>query len=309
MNNITFSILIPAYKSSYLRKCLDSVLYQTYKNYEIIIVDDDSPEDLKSIVDEYPTSQIKYFRNEKNCGSVNVVDNWNKCLALAKGNFSICMGDDDMIPKNSLEEYAKMIEKYPYVDVFHARTVLIDQNDSPYFITNTRREYESVFSLIRHRMNGELQFVGDFCYRTERLRQKGGFVKFPLAWGSDDATAYMMSKESGIVNLGKPTFYYRVNTQSITNTGNTEIKISAIQQQRQWLISFLSQCKQLTEEDQLSLRYIKKELNLYLNRKISGHICEELNHNKCRIFYWFCHREEYKINMNTLIYALLRSLK
>ena len=68
MNNITFSILIPAYKSSYLRKCLDSVLSQTYKNYEIIIVDDDSPEDLKSIVDEYPTSQIKYFRNEKNCG-------------------------------------------------------------------------------------------------------------------------------------------------------------------------------------------------------------------------------------------------
>ena len=74
-----FSVLIPAYKRQYLQECIDSVLSQTFQDFEIVIVDDCSPEDIKSVVYLFNDSRISFYRNEANCGAVDVVDNWNKC--------------------------------------------------------------------------------------------------------------------------------------------------------------------------------------------------------------------------------------
>ena len=83
------SILIPAFKIAYLRKCLDSICKQSYNNWEVVVVDDCSPEDIKSIVFGYNDNRIFYYRNEHNYGAVNVVDNWNKCLEYATGDYCI----------------------------------------------------------------------------------------------------------------------------------------------------------------------------------------------------------------------------
>ena len=125
-----FSITIPAYKAKYLNECIDSILAQTYKDFELVIVNDASPEDLDSIVNLYNDCRIRYYVNEKNCGAINVVDNWNKCLAYANGEFIICMGDDDKLMPNCLEEYAKIIAKNPNLDVFHGRVLRIDDDSN-----------------------------------------------------------------------------------------------------------------------------------------------------------------------------------
>lgn len=79
-----FSILLPAYKKKYLYECIESCLAQTYSDFEIIIVDDASPEDLKAVVGQFSDIRIRYYRNEKNCGALHVVDNWNICLGLQR---------------------------------------------------------------------------------------------------------------------------------------------------------------------------------------------------------------------------------
>jgi glycosyltransferase involved in cell wall biosynthesis len=100
LNNISekpalFSIGIPAFKAKYLNECIDSILRQTYANFELIIVNDASPEDLETIVKSFTDSRIKYYCNDKNFGAEHVVDNWNKCLSIATGDFFVLMGDDD----------------------------------------------------------------------------------------------------------------------------------------------------------------------------------------------------------------------
>lgn len=127
-----FSILIPAYKKAYLQECIDSILRQTYECFELIIVDDASPEDLYSIVSLYSDPRIKYYRNEKNCGAANVVDNWNICLGYATGDYAICMGDDDKFLPNCLEEYVRLIAKYPGIGLLHGWTEIIDENSTAY---------------------------------------------------------------------------------------------------------------------------------------------------------------------------------
>lgn len=303
------SILIPAFKRAYLRKCLDSVCQQSYMNWEVVIVDDCSPEDIKSVVDGYDKSKFFYYRNQHNFGAVNVVDNWNKCLEYATGDYCICIGDDDMLPQDTLKFYVQYIEKYPFVNVFHARTILVDQNDKPFYVTNARAEYESVYSLIRHRMKDEYQFVGDFCYKITKLRELGGYIKFPLAWGSDDVTAYAMAENRGIVNLIEPSFYYRVNTLSITSTGNICIKIKATNIQRLWFNDFFSRQSPQALVDSLALDDIKHGINKYLDKKIVGYLSFDIKKNRLHLLSWIFKRKKMKITKSMLLLGILKSFK
>ena len=69
-----FSITIPAYKSQFLKEAIESVVYQTYQDWELIIVDDCSPENLYSIVKPYlSNNKIHYYLNEKNIGAEHLV--------------------------------------------------------------------------------------------------------------------------------------------------------------------------------------------------------------------------------------------
>ena len=102
---VKFSVTIPAYKDKYLGETIDSVLAQTYSNFEVVIVNDASPYDLDSIVAQYDDPRIRYFKNEKNCGARHVVDNWNICLGHATGEYLICMGDDDNLTPRCLADF------------------------------------------------------------------------------------------------------------------------------------------------------------------------------------------------------------
>ena len=216
-----FSITIPAFKRAFLHEAIESCLAQTYEDFELIIVDDASPEDLKSVVDQFDDKRIRFYRNEKNCGALNVVDNWNKCLAYAKGDYVICMGDDDKLLPNCLEEYARLIEKYPDLDIYHGMTEIIDENGNVTNMQEARPEREGMYSMISGRLrNSRLQYIGDWLFKRTALEQLNGYVNMPMAWGSDDLTAYTIAKNKGVANTQIPVFQYRISSLTISNSGH-----------------------------------------------------------------------------------------
>lgn len=216
-----FSITIPAYKQKYLYEAIESCLAQTYKDFELIIVDDASPEDLKSVVDRFQDPRIRYYRNEKNCGALHVVDNWNICLGYTKGDYVICMGDDDRLLPNCLEEYSKLIDKYPDLDIYHGMTEIIDENGNVTNMQEARPEREGMYSMISGRLrNSRLQYIGDWLFKRTTLEQFNGYVNMPMAWGSDDLTAYTVAKNKGVANTQIPVFQYRISSLTISNSGH-----------------------------------------------------------------------------------------
>ena len=205
--NTLFTIAIPAFKSKFLGEAIESCLSQTYGNFEVVIVDDASPENLKSVVDRYHDDRIRFYRNEKNCGAVDVVDNWNICLSYAKGDYIICMGDDDRLLPCCLDEYLKLMEKYPGLGVYHAWTEIIDEDSVMFDLQQPRPEWESALSVAWNRWNGRnRQYIGDFCYEVERLRKDGGFFKLPMAWGRDDICAVRAAVGGGIAHTQRVCF-------------------------------------------------------------------------------------------------------
>lgn len=303
-----FSITIPAYKAKFLKECIDSILSQTYKDFELIIVNDASPEDLGSIVNGYSDSRIRYYKNDKNCGAINVVDNWNKCLGYAQGEFIICMGDDDKLMPNCLEEYDRLIAKYPQLDAFHARVIRIDDDSNIIDILEDRAEEESVYSLMRHRFCGRLQYIGDFCYRVSKLRKLGGFFKLPMAWGADDATSYMMSYPLGIANTNKAAFMYRVNRQTISNTGNNKIKMDALNQEEQWLTGFVKRMQPESLEDREEKKLLFALMQQSLDSQKAIIVCSSCQKSLFAVIYWIKYRKKYKLPFKCILKGIKLSL-
>lgn len=232
------SVTIPAYKTAFLREAIASVCAQIYDDWELIIVDDASPEDIKSVVDQFKDKRIRYYRNEKNCGAVDVVDNWNICLNYCRGEYVICMGDDDMLPQEALMEYSRLMTKYPGLNVYHALTEVVNERGEVIARQRQRPEFQTAEELILHRWSGDIQFIGDFCYSVSHLKEMGGYYKLPLAWASDDITAVRAAEATGIANTQKACFLYRENVQSITSSRNNGLKLEAKACERRWYLNF-----------------------------------------------------------------------
>lgn len=235
------SITIPAYKRQYLAEAIRSVANQTWQDWELVIVDDYSPEDLHSVVNPFlADSRISYYRNEKNCGAINVVDNWNICLGHCTGDFIICMGDDDRLLPCCLEEYVKLIDAYPDLNVYHARTAIINEKGERIDVQEERPIWESCQEMILHQWKDHrMQFLGDFLFSRHWLLNNGGYVKFPLAYCSDWATANLAAKDKGIANGQVFMFEYRSTPCSISRSQNLRIAVGSCKLAHEWYLQTL----------------------------------------------------------------------
>lgn len=305
-----FSIGIPAYKASYLKECIDSVLSQTYQEFEVIIVNDASPENIDTIISDYDSRHIRYYKNDQNLGAANVVDNWNKCLSLASGNFFILMGDDDKLEPNYLEEFLKLILQYPSCHVYHCRSIIINEKSNVVSVTEPRPEFESVYDSVLQRIKGHRSsFISDHVFRTETLKNNGGFYKLPLAWGSDDISAYIAAQTYGTAHTNFAVFNYRQNCQSITSSGNVFLKLDAILEEEKWLSNFLKKSPDFTI-DILLQGCIKKEIKKYIQKKKILTIFSSNTHDKGILFLKaFISRKKYNLSIEELLYAILVQLK
>lgn len=305
-----YSILIPAYKSSFLYECIGSILSQTYKDFELIIVDDASPQDIKGVVSQFSDSRIRYYRNEKNCGAIHLVDNWNICLSYANGEYVICMGDDDKLLPNCLETYNELMTLYPGLDVYHGLSEIIDDDSAFIELQSPRPDREYVCSLIWNKLNGRSQFIGDFLFRTDVLRKEGGFYDLPMAWASDDISVYRAALTKGIANTRIPVFQYRRNAQTLSNTGDVVVKVGAVHLEKQWVEETL---KKIEAKDEVDVRY-KYLLNRDLQRlyyiKLYNLFLKDMKFGSFfSPFKWIWHVKELQVSKKMLLRAAIVGFK
>ena len=309
MRSSFFSITIPAYKSAFLSEAIESCLAQTYSDFELIIVDDASPENIKGVVEQYDDTRIHYYRNEKNCGAIDVVDNWNICLSYAHGEYVICMGDDDRLQPCCLEEYARLIETHPGIGLLHGWTEIIDEHSQVTMVAAPRPLWESAYSVAWNRWdNRRHQYIGDWCFCVEWLRQQGGFYKLPLAWGSDDISAIIGAKKNGVANSQKICFQYRVNSLTISKTGDFDQKMEAIHNEREWYKQFLS--TQPTEQlDCIYREMMLSCMHRHFEKKYEQVITQDLYKSIFRLFHWCRLRKVIGYSYRTLGNATLSWVK
>lgn len=111
MDKPKISVIVPIYKvEPYLRRCLDSIVEQTYRNLEIILVDDGSPDNCGRICDEYATKDCRFVvLHTVNCG---VYSARNRALDISTGDYIGFVDADDWLELQMYEKLLALMQKY-----------------------------------------------------------------------------------------------------------------------------------------------------------------------------------------------------
>lgn len=222
------SIGIPAYKTAYLARAIDSCLGQTYGNLEVVIVNDCSPHDVGGIVGGYDDPRIRYFKNDHNLGASDPGYNWNECLRRARGEFFCLLCDDDMYEPTFVEELLGLSRRYPGCNVFHSSVKVVDAAGRVIQHFPKMPEWESCASYIVGRAKvRRKQTISEWMLRRSHAVGLGGYANIPLAWGSDYISMMRFSAEGGIASTDEELAVFSRNDHNITmqRQGQCETKV------------------------------------------------------------------------------------
>ncbi len=125
------SVIIPNYNhASYLPQRIESVLNQTYGDFELLILDDASTDSSREVIEKYAgnNSEITTIFNTTNSGSPFA--QWNKGVEKASGEYLWLAESDDFCEPNFLEELVPLLDQNPQVGIAYCQTYLVDESDS-----------------------------------------------------------------------------------------------------------------------------------------------------------------------------------
>jgi glycosyltransferase involved in cell wall biosynthesis len=120
------SFIVPCYKLGHLlAECVDSILAQSYQDFEVLIMDDNSPDNTSDVAGSFKDARVRHIRNEPNLGHLQ---NYNKGISLARGEYIwLISADDRLRSAQVLERYVGMLDRAPNVGfVFCPAMRLID---------------------------------------------------------------------------------------------------------------------------------------------------------------------------------------
>lgn len=136
-NEPMVTIITPTYnRADFILQAVDSVLLQTYTNFEFLIVDDGSTDDTRDILQPVQAdSRVRYFHQDNQGQSVAR----NLALSEAKGEFVCFLDSDNYWPAEKLEQQVELFSQHPEYDVIYGDIVFIDENDHEVSRKNMRR--------------------------------------------------------------------------------------------------------------------------------------------------------------------------
>jgi glycosyltransferase involved in cell wall biosynthesis len=141
VNNPVVSVLIPSYNhESYIEETIQSILNQTFQDFEIIITDDGSSDKTVDKIKNFSDPRIHLHVFKENQGACKALNN---CILNSKGKYITYISSDDVWELNKLEKQLKYLEENPSIHVLFTKAKIIDENSNPY--TNKEHPYYSVF--------------------------------------------------------------------------------------------------------------------------------------------------------------------
>lgn len=213
------AIIIPAYKSKFLRQTLDSLVTQSNKNFNVYIGDDNSPFNLKAIVNEYNNKlNISYHKFSSNIGEKKLIHQWMRCVNLIKDEKWIWLfSDDDIADSNCVETFYETIkmdsEKY---DVYRFNTRVIDdnnriigENESPF----EENAFDMCLDILQLKRG---HCMPDHIFSKSKYDKLNGFVFTNYAQAADWATSINFATEKGICSMKNAKINWRYGSSNIS---------------------------------------------------------------------------------------------
>lgn len=216
MNNPKISVIIPVYNvEQYLRECLDSVVNQTFRDIEIICIDDGSIDNSLAILEEYAAKDCRFIViHQENAGQSTAR---NKGLDIAKGEYIFFVDSDDTINLSTVEKaYNCASESDSELAMFYNDSVNLSSIDSPCFVSETTED------LLSKTKKAFFQGPGPCKFLWKRSLINRLNLRFIHGIKFEDVPFVLKGalNSNKISVLPEVLYYYRVNENSTTRSYN-----------------------------------------------------------------------------------------
>ena len=208
--NPLVSILMPVYKTApYLRDAMDSVLSQTYTDFELIVLNDCSPDNSEDILDSYSDSRIIRYKGEKNIGLSNVL---NIGIEIAQGKYIARMDSDDLSDPERLQIQVEYLETHPDIDLVSVGMQLFGAREGIWVRSNNPKEVKINALFFAPVLHASSMWRRD-SFEKNRLRFRQDMVP------AEDYDLWARALVCGLtlVNIPQVLYKYRIHPYQATN--------------------------------------------------------------------------------------------
>lgn len=263
------TIIIPVYNvEKYVKKCLTSVINQTYKNLEIIVVDDGSTDNSGKICDEIASLDNRIQVIHKKNGGLS--DARNKGLDIARGDYIGFVDSDDFIDNNMYEELLTACKKYNAEISICGRICEKENLKEHYTLFTTQEKIMSSEDAIKDLL---LQIdcdsaAWDKLYSAKLFNK----IRYPFGVLHEDLniTSRLFALANKIVHTGKPLYHYLIRNGSICN--------EAFSEKRMDLYIQAADCREFIRD---KYPQMSDEANWFVMRNTVGMIRGAVNSKNC----------------------------
>ncbi len=214
------SIIIPTYNRAHiLAYAVRSVLDQTYTNLELIIVDDNSPDNTRAVVDSFNDDRISYVRNEPN---LKLPRTLNKGFSLAKGRYLTWTSDDNLYASDAIAKMVTALETgscdFVYADYFLFAD--LDDGGNPIDARHER--------LPDRQQLGKSNQVGACFLYTRRVYEQVGEYDPELFLVEDYDYFIRISQHFATCHIPEPLYYFRRDDDTLFCSRYAEVKAADV---------------------------------------------------------------------------------
>ena len=258
MEKVRFTVAISAYNiENYVKRAIDSVLNQTFKNYELLVIDDCSTDSTVEVIKQVVGQNAKILQTKKNSGTAAA--SRNIAIENAQGEYLLFLdGDDELYSNETLKEIDEHIKEHKY-DIIYFGYENVGHTENYYRISNkenSTREARLIcdesFSVsskvwnVEFLRNNNIRFKEGMYYEDELFSIKSNILSKVTTYGEFAIFKYHRNREGSVMT--KPTVkkcsdWYRMVAEV------TDLYEITPEEDRKYLLSFLK-----NESDSIPLR-------------------------------------------------------
>ena len=208
------SVVMPVFNGEkYLKEAIDSILNQTFTDFEFIIINDCSTDKSLDIIQSYKDKRIKIINNKIN---LQIAESLNKGIRIAKGKYIARMDADDIALTNRLKVQYEFMEKNKDVGLCGSSVIVFNEEST--YIHRCPTYYDEIKVL--------QLFNSTFCHPSVMIR-KDILTKYNLSYekeyeGMEDYQLWLnMSEYTKLANISEPLLRYRKHNEQVTNKMNS----------------------------------------------------------------------------------------
>ena len=253
MTHPKVSVLMPVYntKEEYLREAIESILNQTFTDFEFLILDDCPKNNREKIVKSFNDCRIKYFKNDKNMG---ITPSRNKLLKMARGEYLAVMDHDDISLPKRFEKQVEFLDTHPRVGVVGCQYMRI--------VSHKQNAYPIKHSGI---VNGILQGSCFILHPASMIRKQvllKNNVEYEEMYSpcEDFMLWARLIKYTKFYNLPEILFQYRDHSE---NTSSLQAKLMAIKGQE--VLRFIHR----EYPKSLIMAFLSKTIRFFFQKKLT----------------------------------------